>query len=59
MKTETQTKKSKESEQTDGNEFARFDELARRLMSVPKKEINEKITEHEKKRKARKVQRKA
>lgn len=43
-----------ESEQTDGNEFARFDELARRLMSVPKKEIDEKAEEYDKKKKASK-----
>ena len=44
------SEKKQESEQTDGNEFARFDDLARRLMSVPKKEIDEKAEEYEKKK---------
>ena len=37
-----------ESEQTDGNEFARFDDLMKRLMSVPKKEIDERAAEYDK-----------
>jgi hypothetical protein len=39
-----------EGEQTDGNEFARFDELTRRLMSVPKKEIDALAAEHKKRK---------
>ncbi len=50
----TKTEKTQESEQTDGKEFARFDSLIKRLMSVPKKEIDEKTTEYEA-RKAAKV----
>lgn len=49
------TEKKQESEQTDGNEFARFDDLAKRLMSVPKKEIDEKATEYEEKKKDRQI----
>jgi len=41
-------KKEEASEQTDGNEFARFDALTKKLMSVPKKEIDEKAVEYEK-----------
>ena len=55
------TKKKKErieSGQTDGNEFARFDELTRHLMSVPKKEIDEKAKEYEAE-KAKETSRKA
>lgn len=43
-------KKEKEhlaSEQADENEFARFDDLMKRLMSVPKKEIDEKAAEYD------------
>jgi len=47
-----------ESEQTDGNEFARFDELARRLMSIPKKEIDEKAAEYEKQKVAKQTRKK-
>lgn len=43
-----ETKKKQESEQADGNEFARFDDLMKRLISVPKKEIDEKAEEYEK-----------
>ena len=49
------TEKKQESEQTDGNEFARFDDLMKRLMSVPKKEIDEKQTEWEKTQAKRKL----
>jgi len=35
------------SEQTDGNEFARFDTLVRQVMSVPKKEIDRRQVEWE------------
>jgi hypothetical protein len=38
---------SLQSEQTGGNEFARFDELTRRLLSVPKPEIDKKAAEHQ------------
>ena len=52
------TEKKQESEQTDGNEFARFDDLAKRLMSVPKKEIDEKAAEYENKKAQRKQSKK-
>lgn len=48
-----ESKKKQESEQTDGNEFARFDDLMKRLMSVPKKEIDEKAEEYERVKKAK------
>lgn len=51
-------KKEKErlaGEQTDGNEFARFDDLMKRLMSVPKKEIDEKAKEYEIKKAVKKT----
>jgi hypothetical protein len=49
MKREPEKKPEiEESEQTDGNEFARFDDLLRRLISVPKEEIDEEAAEYEK-----------
>lgn len=50
----TKTEKKLENEQADGNEFARFDDLARRLMSVPKKEIDKKADEYEKQKQSKK-----
>ena len=46
MKSEKK-KEQERSGQTDGSEFARFDELTRCLMSVPKREIDEKAAEYE------------
>lgn len=47
-----------ENGQTDENEFARFDDLMKRLMSVPKKEIDEKATEYEQNKEHKKAAKK-
>lgn len=40
-------KETASSEQAEENGFARFDDLARRLMAVPKKELDEKEAEYQ------------
>jgi len=44
-----------ETGQTDENEFARFDDLMKRLMSVPKSEVDEKQAEYEAKKTVKKT----
>lgn len=45
-------KESQENEQAEENGFARFDDFARRLMAVPKHEIDEKAAEYEAQKKS-------
>jgi hypothetical protein len=45
--------KNKDDTQPDPRHFARFTELTRRLMAVPKKEVDKKETEWRRKRKKR------
>ena len=40
------------------SEFQKFDELARKLMAVPKKEIDEKAAEYEAQKQAKKAKKK-
>ncbi len=47
MKKETETKQ-------DGNEFNRFNDFGRKLVSVPKKEIDEREREYQEQKKAKK-----
>jgi hypothetical protein len=48
-------KETCESEQADENGFARFDDLAKKIFAVPKKEIDEKAAEY----KAKKAEKKS
>lgn len=56
MKPKTEPEKKIEtSEQADNEEFARFDALVKKVMSVPKKEIDAKAEEYEQKKAAKKT----